>query len=478
MESSNLIRTANEFLDSINLKKEIEDYLKSPNKEKQKKLIDTLKENLNFLQNLKNKMEFHGFGSPYRNIGKLKGDSESLEEIATYSSYLKRIATEKKSILERVKHSVVAHKLAIGHILDEKGNKRILLHLPLDGSYKKELTDLPAYLISTYKDFLSLINPKGKGILTSYTISFLTFKDGKREFKREKVENKNYEKYLKEKYGNIIITSIKRNYSKNKIIDDQYVRKVLTISYLKGYKDIIENEINKRLDKILTKEEKEALNKYQKIMEKYSYDNYDIYSGILDVRSIEEKKLKEMEIKEILENEGLYINGYPSEILSSALEKKEKISKEVAKDILLKEFSKDIFNFYLYKTPDERTRSYLFPSIMITPEKGFLYWMKLDDDIKPDEVLSIKFILENELPKYQIPLKNLGGVALYLVHGWDKVEKYGFKKKEIEELLKKIALIEPIKELLKDKIDIKKLEKYGKVKKEKTKKFLDLLKTI
>jgi Zn-finger domain-containing protein len=43
-------------------------------------------------------------------------------------------------------------------------------------------------------------------------------------------------------------------------------------------------------------------------------------------------------------------------------------------------------------------------------------------------------------------------------------------------LLKKIALIEPIKEILKEKnIDISKLEKFGKIKKEKTKKFLDLL---
>ncbi|ENN96319.1 hypothetical protein J422_03129 [Methanocaldococcus villosus KIN24-T80] len=466
METSNLIKEANEFLDNIKIdfeKNNLDDIIKK------------LKDNIKILQELKSKMEFLEFDNPYKNVGKVKlVDSESLQELATYSSYLRRIAGEKKGVLERVKHALTAHKIALAHLVDEIGNKRLPPNLPLDGAYKEHLFELPPYLISIYKEFLDMLEPKGKGVLTSYTVSLIIFKNGKREFKRVRVEDKNYEKYIKEKYGNAIITSIKRNYSKNKIIDDQYVRRVLAIGYIKAYKTEVEREIEKRLKKLLSKEERNYLEKYYMILNKFKDEKEEVCGGILDIRQLEEKKLKELELKRILENEGLIEDEELIIPLKRAIEIRNKVSKEVAKEIIFREFSEDVFKFYLYKTPDERARSFLFPSIMVSPNKGYLFWM----DKKKADLLDTKFKLEELLPKFNIGLKNIGGVLLYLFYDWDMVEKYKFKKEEIEDLLKKIALIEPIKEILKDKIDIKKLEKFGKVKKEKTKKFLSLLKEI
>ncbi|WP_456417588.1 DUF530 family protein [Methanocaldococcus sp.] len=480
--ASNLIEIANEFLDSLselnNKLKEVVIKIKNKNIDEIEfnNIISTLEENLKTLQNLKSKMEFLEFDYPYKNVGKLRGsyDSEGLQEIANYSSYLRRIASEKKGILERVKHALVAHKIALGHLSEDIGNINLPPNLPLDGSYKKIMSEFPPYLINTYKEFLDILEPKGRGILTSYTVSFIVIDKGKREFKRIKVEDKNYEKFIKEKYGNVIITSIKRNYSKNKIIDDQYVRRVLAIGYLNTYKDEIEKTIEEKLNRLLSEEDKKYLKKYLELTSTFNEEE-DISGGILDIRCVEEKKLKELELKEILEKEGLYKNGEPIDSLKEAIKLKNELSKKISFDILIKRFSEDVFKFYLYKTPDERSRSNLFPSIMITPQKGFLTWMKVEG-VDCVNVLDLKFKLEEELPKYQIPLKNIGGVALYLIHDWDVVERFNFDKKEIEDLLKKIALIEPLKEILISKnVDIKKLEKFGKVKKEKTKKFLNLL---
>ncbi|WP_457612401.1 DUF530 family protein [Methanocaldococcus sp.] len=472
MESSNIINKANEFLDSLkNLNSEIK---KAIEENKLEDVIKKLRKNIEKLQEFKAKMEFLEFDSPYKNIGKIKSlDSESFQEIANYTSYLRRVAGEKKGALERVRHSLVSHKIALSHLIDSIGNKKITYCLPLDGSYREKVFNLPPYLINIYKEFLDMLEPKGKGVLTSYTISFISFKDGKREFNRIKVEDKNYEKYLKEKYGNVIITSIKRNYSKNKLINDQHVKRCLAIAYIYSNKDEIEKKIEEEINKKLKKKERELLDKYLKICEKFK-DECNVYGGILDVRALEEKKLKELELKRILEKEGLYKDGEPIEELKKAIEIKEKISKDVAKDIVIKKFSEDIFKFYLHKNPEERGKSSLYPSIMTTPELAFLNWLRLDVDAK--KVLDVKFKLEGEFPKYSLSTKNLGGAILYLLYDWDKVERYGFKKEDVEDLLKKMALVEPIKEILKDKgIDIKKLEKYGKVKKKKTKKFLEAL---
>ncbi|ADG14081.1 DUF530 family protein [Methanocaldococcus infernus] len=470
MESSTIIKKVNEFLDSIkNINKEIEEALK---KNKVDNIIKKLRENLEILHEFKAKMEFLEFDSPYKNIVKIKADSESAQEISNFSSYLRRVANEKKASLERVKHALASHKMAIAHLTDDIGNKKIVVHLPLDGSYKEKIFTLPTYLIALYKDFLDVLEPKGRGVLTSYTISFISFKDGKRSFNRVKVEDPNYEKYLKERFGNVIITGIKKNYSKNKLIEDQHVRKCLAISYIYAYKDEIEEEIERRLKNILNEKERRILKEYLELCKDFK-DECDVFGGILDVRALEEKMLKELNFKKLLEERGLYKDGEPIEELRKAIEVKETISKEVGKDIVLRKFSEDIFKFYLYKNPDERSRSSLFPSIITTPNISYLNWLKLDIDGK--KVLDIKFKLEPEFPKYNLSTKYLGGAILYLLYDWDTVERYGFKRKDVEDLLKKMALVEPIKEMLKDKVDIKKLERFGKVKKKKTKKFLEAL---
>ncbi|MFU8653965.1 DUF530 family protein [Methanotorris formicicus] len=476
MESSELIRESNEFLDNLKrLKCEIGEVLKKDLEDSAiGEFAKKLEDNLRILEEFKEKMELLGFDTPYTNVGKLKGfDSDEMYEIMDYTSYLRRMANEKKGVLERIRHSIVSHKIALGHLLEDISNKKIIQYLPYDGSYKISITELPPYLINAYKEMLNILQSQGKGVVTSITLSLIVFKDGKREFKRIKIEDENYEDYIKKQYKDAIITSIKRNYSKNKLIDDQYVRRVLAVGYLNAYKEDIERDIENKLNEILTDEQKKMLEIYKKVICVEEENDYE--GGILDIRTLDEKKVKELETIEKLEKEGLYRNGRPVEDLKIALDTEKDISKKVATDILIEQLSKDLFMYYLHKSPDERTRSNVFPSILITPSKGHLKWMKVDS-IDVPKVLDLKFLLEKELPKYSIPLKDLGGLVLYLFYDWDKVEKFKFKKKNVEKLLKKIAPIESIKNILKEKdIDISKIEKYSKIKKEKTKKFLEAL---
>jgi hypothetical protein len=181
-----------------------------------------------------------------------------------------------------------------------------------------------------------------------------------------------------------------------------------------------------------------------------------------------------MNLKNDLEDRGLYKNGKPLKKLKESLEMEDEILENISLEVPLKILSKDLLTYYLKKSADERTRSNQFPSILVTPSPAHLNWLAVEN-IAPKKILDLKFLLEKELPKYEIPIKNLGGVSLYLLYDWNVVESFEFEKTEIEEILKLMAAINDVKELLKDKIDIKKFEKYSKIKKDKTKNFLNAL---
>ena len=474
MDSSILISKCNEFLDELTKFKE--DILKNLKIDDTtyNKLVEKLNRNLEVLEDLKEKMELQGFDTPFIGVGKLKGCDESdIYEIKTYSSYLRRMVDEKKGALERVKYAITAHKIALGNLLDTAGNKKIIRYLPYDGAYKDILVNLPSIFVKTYKRLLNIFESEGRGVLSSITMSLIIMENGKRKFKRVKIEEEDYEAYIRRNYGDAIITSLKKNYSKNKLLNDSYVKKTITLTYLITYKDEIEKEIEKKLEKLLSKHQRELISKYKKIMEELSPEDFE--GGIIDMRVMDEIKLKKIKLNEKMEELGYYKDGKPTDELSYSLNREREISEKICYDIPLKYLSLDLFKYYLYNTPDDRARSNMFPSILITPSKIHLKWMKIDNINAPD-VLDLKFLLERELPKYNISIKNSGGVALYLIHDWDAVKEFKYNKKDVEEVLNSIAPIDALKDILKDKIDdIGKLEKYNKIKKERTKKFLDAL---
>ncbi len=473
MDSSLLINKCNEFLDELskfkenilNLKIEPSIY---------DELIEKLNKNLEILEDLREKMELQGFDTPFIGVGKLKGCDESdIFEIKTYSSYLRRVVDEKKGALDRVKYAISAHKIALGNLLDSSGNKTIVKYLPYDGAYKSLLMNLPSLFIKSYKKILNVFESEGRGVLSSITMSLIVMENGRRKFKRVKIEDEDYEAYIRRNYGDAIIASIKKNYSKNKLINDSYVKKTIALTYLITYKDEIEHTIEKELEKNLTKKQRNLIKRYKEIMAEYCPE--DVEGGIIDTRLMDELKLKRMKLIEKMEEEGCYRDGQPIEELNNSLNIEKEISEEVCYTIPIKYLSLDLFKYYLYNTPDERTRLNRFPSILITPSKVHLKWMKINC-INAPEVLDLKFLLEKELPKYNIHLKNLGGVALYLIHDWHAVERFNYRKKDVEELLKSISPIDSVKDVLKEKIgDVSKLDNYNKVKKERTKKFLDAL---
>ena len=478
MDSSLLIKKCNEFLDDLlKFREEISlKFSKSTNLEDTtyNELIETLNKNLEVLEELKEKMELQGFDTPYVGVGKLKGCGEGdIYEIKSYSSYLRRIVDEKKGVLERVKYAIIAHKIALGHLQDPAGNKRIIYFLPYDGSNKGLLSNMSPLFIKTYKKLLNVLESEGKGILSSITMTLIVMDKGKKTFKRVKIEDEDYEGYIKKNYGDALITSLKKNYSKNKLLTDGHVKKTLSLTYLMAYWEEVEYEIEKKLKNELSEYQRNLVDKYKNTI--IDFEESEVEGGIIDIRIMEELKLKRIKMNEQLEKLGLYIEGRPIHELEESLRIEREISEKLSFDVVIKHISQDVFKYYLYNTPDERARSNMFPTIFINPSRVNLKWMKIEG-INPLDVLDIKFLFERELPKYNIPLKNIGGAALYLVHDWDVVKKHDYNKKEVEEILSSIAPIDEIKSILKkNNIDLKKLEEYNSIKRERTKKFLGAL---
>ena len=470
-----MIRRCNEFLEELSKFREEMSSKFSENLDSDfySNLIDILSRNLKILEDLKEKMELQGFDTPFIGVGKLKGcDEEDLYEIKSYVSYLRRMVDEKKGVLERVRYAIVSHRIALGHLKEKEGNRRIVHFLPYDGSNKNILFNMPTLFVRTYKRLLNILESEGKGILSSVTITFIVVEDGKRKLKRIKIEDENYEEYLKRNYGDVLITSIKKNYTKNKLISDSYVRKTLALSYLLAYWNEIERKIKKEYEEKLSEHQKELIEKYRNTVLDL---REDVEGGVIDIRALEELKIKRIRMREELERLGIYKEGKLVEELESALRVEKEISEKFSYSIAVEYLSQDIFKYYLYKTPDERSKSSMFPSILPTPSPLNLRWMEIEG-IDPVNVLDVKFLLEKELPKYSISIKDLGGVALYLIHGWDEVQRYGFRRKDVEEILKDMAPIDRLRSLLSKKgVDIKKLERYDSIKRERTKRFLDAL---
>ena len=478
-DSSSLIKRCNEYLTELQQFREHLIKLRANktniDKSTYDKTINKLKENLEILEDLREKMEICGFDTPYMGVGTLKGcDDSDIYEIKNYSSHLRRVVDEKKGALERVRYAIISHKMAIGNLSDDAGNKNITFFLPYSGAYKELLMQLPSMFIKSYKKILNIFELNHKGVVSSITMSIIVMENGKRKFKRIKIEDEDYNAYIEKHYGDALITSLKKNYSKNKLITDSHVKKTIVLAYLLTYATDIEQEINKRLNNMLSKHQRDIIVKYLEITANYDYEY--IEGGVIDFRRMDEIRLKKQELNEELEKQGLYKNGRIIEELQTALNIEKNIYDEVCYEIPMKHISNDLFKYYLYNTPDERSRSNMFPSILLTPAMSHLNWMNIGKDINPKAVLDLKFLLEKELPNYKISLKNIGGVALYLIHDWDAVEKYGYSKKDIESILKDIAPLGNLMSNLKEKcVDIEKIERYNTIKKKRTKKFLNAL---
>ncbi len=479
MDSSLLIKESLEYLD--NLSKFNEELNKKLNKKKidnsiKNELLNKMKDNLKVLEDLKNKMELQGFDTPYIGVGKLKGggDESDIYEIKSYTSYLRRMVSEKKNVLERVKYSIISHKIGISHLDEKYGNYKLVKNLLYSGNYGEELTNIPSIYSKAYKKLMNIFNKEGKPIVKSTTLD-IRYKDknNRIRFKRIKVEGEDYDEYVREKYGDAQIINLKKNFGKNKLLNDSYVKKTLSLSYLKSCIDEIDKKVEEELKNKLSKEEMDLLNNYKKIIS--NYEKEDVNDGIMDIRLIDEIKYKKLELIKKLESLNYYKDGKPTEQLKKVLDTEKEILEQIPYEVAVKYLSQDMFNFYIHHSYDERSRLNTFPSILLNPTKTYFNWMKIDG-INPSEVLDLKFLLEDILPKYNLSVKNSGGVSLYLLYDWDIVKRFGFNKKDVEELLKKMSQSESLKETLKEKgIDIKKLEKYNTIKKEKTKKLLKAL---
>lgn len=100
-DSSSLIKRCNEYLTEL---QQFREYLlelrankTNIDKSTYDEITNKLKENLEILEDLKEKMEICGFDTPYMGVGTLKGcDDSDIYEIKNYSSHLRRMVDEKK----------------------------------------------------------------------------------------------------------------------------------------------------------------------------------------------------------------------------------------------------------------------------------------------------------------------------------------------------------------------------------------------
>ena len=317
-------------------------------------IFSYLKNNLEHLQNLRNKMEIRGFTSPFSALKRFgKGGNGSQEIIpddvhdqSRHAQYFRIKASNKKNILDQVKSAIASHKIAIGHLEEyatitckkckqnyKKNNieqiinfndefkieniececgstdfemeinnsgicrLEIIKYLPLGGEYLLKRSQLNKYSVEAYRSIIKVLKQEKRGLVKSVTViaKVKDEKSGKWISKKANIDyadESNYELELRKRYGsNVRIELLQFNHKKPSLINDKYVQNALAISYLQ----YSENIVNQKIDEIIPEHIKDMdkINLYKKLIEEARND-----AGKL-AREAEERLELEEELKYI-----------------------------------------------------------------------------------------------------------------------------------------------------------------------------------
>lgn len=403
-----------------------------------------LENNLNKLQNLRNKMEIRGFTSPFsaiKRFGKTGTNNidiipDDVHDQSRHAQYFRIKATNKKNILDQVKSAIASHKIAIGHIEEystitccscgktyskhdieeilvydddfeiiryececkcdkftfipnQSGICRLELikYLPLGGEYLLKRSQLTKYSLEAYRDISKIMKQEKRGRVKSVTViaKVKDEKTGRWISKKDNIDyadENNYELELRKRYGpKVRIEMLQFNHKKPALINDKYVQNALAISYLQ----YSENIVNKLIDEIIPSKlhNIEKLNKYDKILE--------------EARKDASRLAREAQERIELEEELTYIKLKQENLINSNRE----LDREIKEDLARKEELKkhyycdtgktiilwDIFKYYLTTSKNRRDNySGPFPNLRPTLDSNQI---KVFDIVFPKDIINM-----------------------------------------------------------------------------------------
>ncbi|MFH1306511.1 MAG: DUF530 family protein [Candidatus Micrarchaeota archaeon] len=186
-ESLRLANEANNYMDAINNSSEILD-------EREEKL-----------QELKAKMIWYGFNSPFRVLvarareERQENSAEEAQDQKKHTKQIRYIASLKKFTLNRTRVAIAAHKIA--KALQEFGNEEVVKYLPLNGAYRKMLTDAGESAVEAYRKLLTIFEQKRYPMKTASALISL-MQDGMEVERTVQIDaNKDARKAIEKMFG-------------------------------------------------------------------------------------------------------------------------------------------------------------------------------------------------------------------------------------------------------------------------------------
>jgi Zn-finger domain-containing protein len=555
-----LINRVTDFLDEIPQELgEIDVYKLRKDKAYFEKLYFTLKKNLEELKAFKDEMEQRGFDSPYFALGMQRfggafgkksyrrEDVEDQRDVARHKMMFRTNASFKKGTFERTKSAISSHNIAVGHLeefvimrcgcgraakgkeatktIEEKGayicpkcgsskatleenpqgifRLELLPHLIYGGEFTRVISRFSPTERMAYRELVEVLREKKRGKIKSATVSFRAKSNGKWVTKKEQVElekapKMDYEGYLRDKYGRIVIEHIRYHHERSILVSGRYNRQSLAVAYAK----ILKERIREMLDYLLEQEvNTEKLKKYEGLRQNIDLRIQEMVpsSFALDTRVQEERREIIDEFEEELKKAGLMDSrGNLLPELEDAITLRRHIRKKTLIKIPRTLFAWDIFRFLLMKPYRERRYASIFPGLQPIPEedqlKTTLSILKeekivsaiqrfIDDSIiqidDGDEVVFKKFEIEDILQDYLkvTSSRAVGGIAIYIKSPLDIHEAgriVGADDEELKEVLKVIIRLGRGDVIPKEKLDD--LEEIREIKiSERAKEFLELV---
>jgi len=559
-ETTPLINRVTAFLDEIPQELgEIDVYRLRKDKAYFEKLYFTLKKNLEGLKAFKDEMEQRGFDSPYFALGMQRfggplgkksyrrEDVEDQRDVARHKMMFRTNASFKKGTFERTKSAISSHNIAVGHmeefvvmkcpcgrvakgkeatrIIEEEGRYRcpkcgsaeaeleenlqgifrleLLPHLIYGGEFTLVISKFTPTERMAYRELVEVLREKKRGKIKSATVSFRAKSNGKWVTRKEQVElekapKMDYEGYLRDKYGRIVIEHIRYHHERSILVSGRYNRQSLAVAYAK----ILRERIGDILDYLLEQEvNTDNLRKYEKLRQKTDMRMQEMVPAnfALDTRVQEERREILDEFEEELKKVGLMDSkGNLLPELEEAINLRRKIRKETLINIPKALFAWDIFRFLLMKPYRERRYASIFPGLQPVPEadqlettmsilkeKSIIQAIKrfIDDSIiaidNAYEIVFKKFEIEDILQDYLkvTSSRAVGGIAIYIESPLELAEAGGIigaSEEELKEVLKVIIRLGRGDIIPREKLE--KLEEIREIKiSERAKEFLELV---
>ncbi|MDR3062604.1 MAG: DUF530 domain-containing protein [Methanobrevibacter sp.] len=404
MEETSLIKKAESYLNKIaNKRIDLSNVSKLDNFIN---IYQSFTQSLDILVEMKSDMEMRGYMSPYSSLTKYGAPMsneihyDELAEISRHGQSVRRGATAKKIILDRIKSAIDSHKIAMAHLeeyavincngchneyklseflsLKEKkcncdGSNfsispnqytvyrlDIIPYLPLSGNYMVLRAQLSHWGRKAYTKIVNSLSKKKKAVVKTVSLTIKYNKDGRWLTKNLNLDSDYvdlYEEKIKELYGkDAKILRLNFNHSNPSIINDKHTITALALAYSQLSQEIVKKNSSSIL--------KENISDYNSLK---SYDNI-IFSikneqphFIVDENSLEE--WRDLKIKDSLKDKGLMdksfkLNPKLKKDLYSREQLENKIFSEIGNVLILW----DIFKYYLITSNDRRKRyKGLFP---------------------------------------------------------------------------------------------------------------------